>query len=115
MPAYHGFNPFISDNRTTSVAVYLQTELHVTDQLDLVAGYRLTQDHKEGKFDSIDADGAGGLPAGAANTGIIRFTTNDTSPTWSAGVNYTPVEDVLLYAKYSTGYVAGGSAGAVCV
>ena len=113
IPGYGNFIPFISDNRSTSLAGYVQAEFHVTEQLDLVAGYHLTRDHKEGEFYSNDADGAGGLPAGAANTGIIRFTTNDTSPTWLAGVNYTPVEDVLLYAKYSTGYVAGGSAGAV--
>ena len=30
-----------------------------------------------------------------------------------AGVNYTPSEDILLYAKYSTGFVAGGRTGAV--
>jgi len=42
----------------TSDAVYAQVEGHVTSQLDLVAGYRITKDKKEGVDNSAqDATG----------------------------------------------------------
>ena len=63
-PAFAGFANQISTNQSTSAAAYVQAEYHLTDQLELVGGFRETRDHKTGTFTTIDFDGAGGLPPG---------------------------------------------------
>ena len=82
------------DNSAISLAAYAQAEVHVTSQLDLVGGIRETNDNKSGVWHG---------------TSDYAFTYNKSSPTFSLGVNYKPTRDVLLYAKYSTGFVSGGS------
>lgn len=84
-------------NSARSLAAYVQAEVHITSQVDLVAGLRETQDKKTGSFDG-------------ANT--VLFTPYDrTLPSYTAGVNYKPSRDLLLYAKFSHANVSGGSAG----
>ena len=85
----------LSFNTAESVAGYAQAEVHVTPQIDIVGGYRLTHDQKNGV-------------AFVRNT-AFGFTYNDTRPSYMGGVNYRPDRDILLYAKYSTGFVSGGS------
>ena len=87
-----------STNTSTSQAAYIQAEYHLTDQLDLVGGYRITDDHKEGTFDN-------------GTLGSFSFVYDDKQPTYLAGVNYAMTDDILLYAKYSTGFVSGGAVG----
>jgi iron complex outermembrane receptor protein len=82
-------------NHTKSDAVYAQGEFHVTSQLDAVIGARHTWDKKSGTADFPL------LPR--------TFTFEDKRPSYSAGLNYKPSTDILLYGKYSTAYVAGGS------
>ena len=93
-----GIIPFAprDDNLNTakSWAVYVQAEAHVTPQLDLVGGYRLTNDKKSG----INFVAGNGFP----------FDYEKTKPSYLVGVNYKPTDDFLLYGKYSTGFVAGG-------
>jgi iron complex outermembrane receptor protein len=86
-------------NKGTSIAGYVQAEGHITSKLDLVGGVRVTNDKKSGS-----------LLAGPITT---DFTYSKTEPSFSAGVNYKPSEDVLLYAKYSTAFVSGGAAGPI--
>jgi iron complex outermembrane receptor protein len=74
-----------------SNAVYAQGEFHVAPTLDLVTGVRNTWDH------SFSDDNVGG-----------PFDTNSSKPTYLLGVNYRPMEDVLTYAKWSTGFISGG-------
>lgn len=81
--------------RQVSKAAYVQAEVHATDQLDVVLGYRVTKDEKYGTSSTP------GLPT--------EFTYSDTKPAYLAGVNYKPTDDVMLYAKYSTSYMSGGS------
>jgi iron complex outermembrane receptor protein len=89
------FNPPIGEayNYSTSKAVYAQGEFHLTPQLDVVAGYRLTDDDKSGTF---------------YNPAPLSFTYSNARPSYTGGINYKPAQDVLLYAKYSTGFVSGG-------
>jgi iron complex outermembrane receptor protein len=82
-------------NHTKADAVYAQAEVHVTSQLDAVLGYRHTWDKKSGTADFPL------LPR--------TFTFEDKRPSYSVGLNFKPVDDTLLYGKYSTAYVAGGS------
>ena len=90
----------VNYNKATSLAAYGQLEFHVTPQIDIVGGARITYDHK-----------TGGLVTGPANA-LITFPPFDykkTKPNFLIGVNYKPNDDVLVYAKFSTAFVSGGS------
>ncbi len=86
-------------NYSTSKAAYVQAEIHVAPQVDVVGGYRITKDDKSGVFYS-------GIPP-------ISFTYEKTKPAYSAGINYKPTEDILIYGKYSSAFVSGGAVGPV--
>lgn len=81
-----------------SYAGFAQAEFHLTPQVDLVGGLRWTKDDKKTTSWVTDARG----------TRVYTGTYNKSEPTYLAGVNYRLSDDVLLYAKYSTGFVAGG-------
>ncbi|MCP5400371.1 MAG: TonB-dependent receptor [Sphingobium sp.] len=83
--------------RTKSLAGFAQAELHVTPELDLIAGYRITNDSK----------------VGVANYGVntFNYSYDDWRSTYLAGVNYRPNDDMMFYAKFSTGFVSGGAFG----
>jgi iron complex outermembrane receptor protein len=110
-------NEGYSYNEQRSLAGYTQAEVHLTPVLDLVAGVRVTRDNKSGIFDSggIYIPGPGGSFTTGSFTGEVGepFTYHETKPTYSGGLNYTPVEDVLVYGKYSTGFVSGGAIGGI--
>lgn len=86
-------------NRAQSTAAYLQAEVHVTPQIDIVGGARVTHDKKSGRF----------IIKTATDFVTPSFTYKKTRPSWLIGVNYKPVDDILLYGKYSTAFVSGGS------
>jgi iron complex outermembrane receptor protein len=96
---------------TISLAAYVQGEFHVTDQVDIVAGGRITRDKKRGQLTS------GGAFVGPRTTGDIAGARIDpwefkkSKPTYSVGVNYKPTDDILVYGKYSTGFLSGGAVG----
>ena len=88
-----------SRNDATSTALFAQSEWHVTKELDLVAGYRLTRDKKSGNaFNFFQGEQL-----------EFDFDYKDTRSSYLAGVNYKLTDDMLLYGKYSTGFVSGGS------
>ncbi|HEX7852462.1 MAG TPA: TonB-dependent receptor [Sphingobium sp.] len=92
----------ISYNRSTSIAAYVQGEFHVTPQLDILAGARITRDKKSGEF--VYQTAASGL-----NTMTLPFSYKDTRPNYMLGVNFKPNDDMLVYGKFSTAFVSGGS------
>jgi iron complex outermembrane receptor protein len=98
IPANPGFRGAIV--QTFSDAVYAQPEFHLTDQIDLVAGVRWTQDQK---------DGHESLPDQTVTPGISPIYYKHSQITYLAGVNYKLDEDTLLYGKFSTGFVSGGT------
>jgi iron complex outermembrane receptor protein len=108
-----------SYNSATSVAGYAQAEVHATRQLEVVLGGRVTHDHKSGDYvyggtyvpPTGATMGSSNYYTGGTITGLTSegFTYNNTKLTYSAGVNYKPNRDILVYAKYSTGFVSGGS------
>ena len=89
-----------------SAAAYGQAEVHITPQLDIVGGIRVTRDKKDGTY--YRAIPAYGIPLTAT-----PFTYKKTKPTYLVGVNYHVTDDILAYAKFSTGYISGGSVGGV--
>ncbi len=86
-------------NYQRSKAAYVQAEVHVTPQVDVVGGYRITEDNKSGVFYS-------GAPP-------ISFTYKKAKPAYELGVNYKPNSDILLYGKYAAAFVSGGAVGPV--
>lgn len=108
---------------STSIAAYLQGEFHITPQLDIVAGGRITKDKKRGNLI------AGGVFTGnrtgegtiVSGTGApdsppfsnFPFNFKKTKPTFSLGVNYKPNDDILLYGKVSTAFLSGGAVGQI--
>lgn len=92
-----------------SMAAYAQAEFHITPQLDLVLGGRVTRDEKSQTFVQ------GGTYSAAANAivGANSVTTpfKKTKPTFSVGLNYKVNSDILVYGKYSTAYLSGGASG----
>lgn len=93
-------NSGMSYNKATSLAGYAQLEFHLTPQLDIVGGFRITRDKKSGTFTF------GRTPATLSTT---SFSFSKTKPSYLLGVNWKPTEGTLLYGKYSTGFVSGGN------
>ena len=83
-----------SDVTVRSYAFYGQGEFHVLDKVDLVAGARFTDDKKRGVDRTVPTPGT------------LDYDGNKW--TYNLGLNYKPNKDILVYAKYSTGYISGG-------
>ena len=95
-------------NNARSLAAYGQAEIHVTPKIDVVLGARITKDDKSGSIV------AGTVPSLDPSTFLtIPFTYEKTKPNWLVGVNYKPNDTTLLYAKFSTAFVSGGSVAGV--
>jgi iron complex outermembrane receptor protein len=93
----------MTTNKAESYAVYSQGEIHLTDTIDLLGGLRYTNDDKSGGI------------FGTLGEEVIRdssFDYSDDKMSYLAGTSYTPNDDLMLYAKYSTAYVSGGSVAA---
>jgi len=110
--------------------LYAQATYKLTSQLSLTGGFRYTFDKIAGATESTRYQfGAGGRiqicndplnfpqpgtnpPSGLVVTNRAQCHREQTvswkKPTWLAGVDYKPVDDLLLYAKYSRGYRQGG-------
>jgi iron complex outermembrane receptor protein len=81
-------------------ALYAQAEIHVTPQLDIIGGLRYTWDNKTSTTDNL------AIPAALRNTKYV-----DSRPSFTVGATYRPQPDVLLFGKYTEGYLAGGAFG----
>lgn len=93
----------LTDNKAESYAAYSQVEYHLTETIDLLGGLRYTNDDK-----------SGGIFSQALNvvTRDSTFDYSDDKVTYLIGSSYTPNDDMMVYAKYSTAYVSGGSVAA---
>lgn len=96
--------------RTRSQAVFAQIDYDLTDQLEISLGGRYTWDKKDRTGQALLF-----LPALASPFApALRLTTpgdghlSDSQPTWHAGLNYRPMPNTLIYAKYDRGYKSGG-------
>lgn len=92
-------------NKATSLAAYAQLEYKLTPEFELVAGARITHDKKTSVF-RWDSNGVPQTP-------IVPPTYKKTKPNYLLGLNWTPSRDTLVYAKYSTSFVSGGSVGGI--
>ncbi|MDD3798830.1 MAG: TonB-dependent receptor [Novosphingobium sp.] len=116
--------------RSESKALYAQATLDfgaltpALDSLRLTAGYRYTWDKVGGtNYSYIYVPGAGINGADyvvgcswdsnivvtdPATDCLFGATRKDSAGTWTLGLDYRPIDNLLLYAKVSRGYKAGG-------
>ncbi|NHO67396.1 TonB-dependent receptor [Aestuariicella hydrocarbonica] len=101
---------FDYDVTTESNAFFGQVGYRFNDQFKVTAGARKTKDEKT-------RNGQGALDLEVASSGhlppIVIVTPGDgeisqSEPTYHVGLEWTPTNDTLVYAKYDTGYKSGG-------
>ncbi|MEO6717251.1 MAG: TonB-dependent receptor [Novosphingobium sp.] len=88
-------------NQATSLAAYVQLEYNITPELTIVGGARITNDKKTSSF-RWDVNGV-------AQPLIVPPAYARTKPNYLIGVNWKPNRDTLVYGKFSTSFVSGGS------
>ncbi|MFO6445885.1 TonB-dependent receptor [Erythrobacter sp. NE805] len=110
-----------SDVTMNNYAVFGQATYKLTEQLALIGGLRYTWDEVSfthtrapganatngapASTGTILAVGAGGLIANGGNgTNTSRGTTDHSELSGRAVIQYTPVEDVMVYGSYTRGY-----------
>jgi iron complex outermembrane receptor protein len=112
----------------TDLAIFAQATYSILDNLKLTGGGRYTSDKTTSSFGQTDYGGysfTGGLPTGSpasitcssalpgqtVATGCEQsFQQNSHAPTYMVDLDYTPIEDTMVYAKYARGYRQGGVA-----
>jgi len=91
--------------KATSLAAYAQLEYKILPQLEIVAGARITHDEKTSVF-RWDIDGV-------SQPNIVPPKYSKTKPNFQIGLNWEPADSVLIYGKYATSFVSGGSTGGI--
>ena len=95
-----------SFNKATSLAAYAQLEYKITPELEIVAGARITNDKKPSSFRyDIKTNGVQVVPTTTITPPVYK----KTKPNFLVGLNWKPSQDMLVYGKYSTSFVSGGS------
>ncbi|MCB2047658.1 MAG: TonB-dependent receptor [Novosphingobium sp.] len=104
LPVANGYLP--TEVKSVSDAVYAQLELNLTDRIHAVGGMRITKDRKTGiEYSWLQPRPQTGN-VNRTQSGIVDY--RGTKATYLAGLNFYPTDDILAYAKYSTGYISGG-------
>ncbi|MCE3284939.1 MAG: TonB-dependent receptor-like protein, partial [Steroidobacteraceae bacterium] len=93
------------DQDAENVAAYAQADVGLTDTVDLVLGARFTKDDKTGTFVQGVNNPFGGLLRAVESTGLEL---SDDEFTYRVGLNWKPMDDLLVFGSYSTGYKSGG-------
>jgi iron complex outermembrane receptor protein len=99
--------------------VYVQSNYSLTEQLKLTGGVRYTSDEQSNTTTRITYNFPFLPPfvgpatsrctdPTAAPTCVENLNKKSQKPTWLAGLDYKPTDDVLIYGKYARGYRAGG-------
>lgn len=116
---YGGGLDFLQNDPTParSIAAFAQATAHVTPKLDLIAGYRITNDHKDYIFVRTNPDGSAIQPVVGnyippngylygldGSIGSYRKTHSD----YRLDMSYRWTGNFMTYAQVSTGYKGGG-------
>ncbi|MFT3968078.1 MAG: TonB-dependent receptor, partial [Sphingobium sp.] len=114
-------------NRFRNAGLYTQASYRLSEKLKLTAGLRYTWDSssnvsEQRTYTLAYPPGLGPMPtnpvtlpvnprctnpAATATDCISRFYQSSSKPTWLLGLDYTPIDNLLLYAKYVRGFRAG--------
>ena len=100
----------------SNYALYGQLTLNVTEQLRVTGGLRWTDSNKDGSFLSL-VNNPISLPPSPENPFSLDLRIPEEHPdlvydeeeiTWLANISYSPVENLMLFATYATGFRSGG-------
>jgi iron complex outermembrane receptor protein len=105
---FEGDYSWTYDGEVRSYAAFTQVSQRLGDKVKITAGLRYSNDEKEGTYETATT-AAVSLPSFIAPAGF----TSAVSESWDSldptvTIDYTPVEDVMLYASYKSGYKSGG-------
>jgi len=113
------------------VGLYAQATYKLTEQLKLTGGFRYTWDRVTNDSQLVTYTGFPAIGYGTptdiycsnpatSNAASVTFATfnpttdcrinltqKSSAPTWVIDLDYTPIRDVMMYAKYSRGYRTG--------
>jgi len=89
-----------------SFAAYGQANIRLADPLTLVLGGRWTKDEKKGAYAQTIATPF--IAALRASEVLDLPDLDDDRFTYRIGLNLEPIDDVLIFTSYSTGYKSGG-------
>ena len=105
--------------RTTSIAVFTDNEIPLTETLSLIAGYRYTYEKRElagaayiaftdgtAEFANRPIDAANGIPGPGDAVGSGETTTQRSSG--RIGLNWQPTDELLIYTTFSESFKSGG-------
>jgi len=96
----------VADVTTDSWSAFAQVQWDITEQLELSAGARYTDDSKDGKFENLTV-GVSTIPFYPAGQVLkSEFSDDNTSP--EVTLTWKPTPEHTVYAAYKTGYKAGG-------
>ncbi|MBC7505917.1 MAG: TonB-dependent receptor, partial [Sandarakinorhabdus sp.] len=95
--------------RSRSYAAYGQATWHATDALSVIVGGRYTEDKKQGRLLLSRNVNYAANPIIAATNGYKPLDEKWSRFNPMATVAYQASDDIYLYAKYATGYRAGGA------
>jgi iron complex outermembrane recepter protein len=128
-------NRAVGSTEFENKALYAQSTFDFTDHLSLTGGLRYTWDETTGRMQSVNYFffPAGAVPFLNASSGttlvapttircadptrthagvdancIVDMQQKSDAPTWLLGLDYRPMDDVLVYTKYARGYRQGG-------
>lgn len=88
-----------------NLAAYAQSDVGLTETLDLVLGARWTKDDKTGTFVQSVNNPFGALLRAAEDSALEL---DEDAFTYRVGLNWKPDDDLLVFGSYSTGYKSGG-------
>jgi iron complex outermembrane receptor protein len=127
--AFQCSGPGLVDINTSTIhysdlAVFGQATYAILDQLKVTGGIRYTSDNTTSTIHQTNYSGFPfSPPAGTFTTTFCQVTglsvaagctqyleENSHAPTYLLGLDYTPMQDLLVYAKYSRGYRQGSVA-----
>jgi iron complex outermembrane receptor protein len=99
-----------SEQLTDAYAVFGQGEYRITDQLKLVLGGRVTDEHKTFHYSGSIQPQEGGEdhfgPVIPLATDVPEYLSNGAF-SWRAGLNYNFTPDILAYVSAATGFKSG--------
>ncbi|MEJ1965326.1 MAG: TonB-dependent receptor [Gammaproteobacteria bacterium] len=112
-PFGHPIFDFIQNDTTknTFKAGFVHTLWHLTDKLNVAAGFRYTKQDKTYEFFRLNVDGVNPFqplsdPANPLNGRIGRF--DGSHNDYRLNVDYEWTEDFMTYVQFSTGFKGGG-------
>jgi iron complex outermembrane receptor protein len=91
---------------TRNWAIFAHGDWHITQKFSITGGARYTSDQKDATISITNFDPTNPSTAGDVNGQYVPLST--THPDYDISFNYQLNPDVMLYARYSTGFKGGG-------